>query len=77
MAVRNFWIEAEIDGRKTKLSGGPRSKDGGFILDIYQCMNGQSVPICAIRGEAKLDSVLTLTLLRPGNAPLLLSIGDR
>jgi hypothetical protein len=30
MATRNFWIEAEIDGRETPLAGGPRSKDGGM-----------------------------------------------
>ncbi len=23
MAIKNFWIEAEIDGRKTKWKGGP------------------------------------------------------
>ena len=30
MATRNFWIDAEIDGRETPLAGGPRSKDGGM-----------------------------------------------
>jgi hypothetical protein len=30
MATRNFWINAEIDGRETPLAGGPRSKDGGM-----------------------------------------------
>ena len=30
MATRNFWINAEIDGRKTPLAGVPRSKDGGM-----------------------------------------------
>jgi len=35
MAVRNFWLDATIDGRKTELSGGPRSKEGGFELTIY------------------------------------------
>ena len=40
MAVRNWWIEADVDGRKTPLSGGPRSKDGGFQLNIYQRVKG-------------------------------------
>jgi len=40
MAVRNWWIEADVDGRKTPLSGGPRSKDGGFQLTIYQRVKG-------------------------------------
>ncbi|MFA5398285.1 MAG: hypothetical protein WC346_19895 [Methanogenium sp.] len=33
--VRNFWLEASIDGRESSLSGGPRGKEGGFCLDIY------------------------------------------
>lgn len=35
MAVRNFWVDANIDGRQTMLSGGPRSRDGGMNVDIY------------------------------------------
>jgi len=34
MATRNFWINAEIDGRKTPLAGGPRSKDGGMDVTL-------------------------------------------
>jgi hypothetical protein len=34
MAIRNYWIDANIDGRKTRLTGGPRRKDGGFDLRI-------------------------------------------
>ena len=33
--VRNFWIEAEVDGRKTPIAFGPRSADGGFRLTVY------------------------------------------
>ena len=36
MRVRNFWIEADIDGRMTKLAGGPVSEDGGFTMRICQ-----------------------------------------
>ena len=36
MAIRNFWIEVEIDGRKTKLKGGPVSKDGEMKVKLYQ-----------------------------------------
>ena len=42
MALRNFWIEAQIDGRKTALTGGPVSKEGGFVLDIRQRDKGSS-----------------------------------
>jgi len=40
MAVRNFWIDADIDGRETMLSGGPRSKDGGMKIKIRQRDDG-------------------------------------
>ena len=34
--VRNFWIEVEIDGRRHSFEGGPRSKDGGYTVRVYQ-----------------------------------------
>lgn len=36
MAVRPFYISANISGRKTLLEGGPRSGDGAAIITIYQ-----------------------------------------
>lgn len=36
MAIRNFWIEVEIAGRKTKLKGGPANKLGGMKVTLYQ-----------------------------------------
>lgn len=33
--VRNFWLDARIDGRRSRFASGPRSRDGGFVLDIY------------------------------------------
>lgn len=32
--TRNFWIEADVDGRQSALEGGPRGKDGGIDLTI-------------------------------------------
>lgn len=40
MAVRNFWVDAHIDGRKTELSGGPVCKDGGMNVVIKQRSEG-------------------------------------
>lgn len=40
MAVRNFWIEADIDGRATMLAGGPRGKRDGMNVTIYQRDDG-------------------------------------
>ncbi len=51
MAVRNWWIEADIDGRKTSLSGGPRNREGGFSLRIYQRDNGSIMTAGTIRGH--------------------------
>lgn len=41
MAVRNFWVEADIDGYKTKVQGGPRRKEDGMNLTIYQREDGE------------------------------------
>lgn len=41
MAVRNFWIEAEVDGRSTKLKGGPQGKFGGMVIKLYQRKDGE------------------------------------
>ena len=57
MAVRNFRIECEIDGRKTKLSGGPQGKEGGFKLTVYIRDKGKSVHGCALVGRVNQDSL--------------------
>ncbi|MDD3039693.1 hypothetical protein [Bacteroides sp.] len=43
MAVRNFWVEASIDGRESKVAGGPRAKTDGMTTTIYQRDNGEIV----------------------------------
>ena len=40
MAVRPFFIEASIEGRETKLTGGTRFKDGSQEITIYQRNEG-------------------------------------
>lgn len=73
--MRNFWIEGEIDGRTTKLTGGPVRKDGGFDLTVYQRVEGESVAVATIRGRAtpytgdKHDDV-ELTLVIEGPTPM-------
>lgn len=39
--VRNFWIDADIDGRKETLSGGPNNKTGGMRAKIYMRDKGK------------------------------------
>ncbi len=53
MAVRNFYIDARIDGRKVRLSGGPQRKDGGFTLTITQRDKGMIVNALVIEGHAR------------------------
>ena len=48
MAVRNFWIEANIDGRETMLAGGPKNKSGGMYVNIYQRDDGGIVHAVSI-----------------------------
>jgi hypothetical protein len=63
MTVRNFWIEASIDGKNTLLSGGPQNKNGGFYMNIKQRSNGDITKALVIDGKEK-------------NGKLVLSIWD-
>jgi hypothetical protein len=42
VALRNFWIESKIDGRKNKLAGGPKSRNGELSTVLYIRNNGFS-----------------------------------
>ena len=53
MAVRPFWIVGDIDGRRSPLTGGPISGDGGFSLSIYQRVNGASEKVATIWGTSE------------------------
>lgn len=59
MAVRNFWIDADIDGRQTMLSGGPRSKDGGMEVNIYQRNDGGIHHTVKVNCRANGDNLIT------------------
>jgi hypothetical protein len=60
--VRNFWIDSSIDGRDSRLSGGPRSKTGGFSLTVYQRANGCVSRTLIIDGFANDNGELTLSV---------------
>ena len=51
-SVRNFWIEATIDGRKSRLEGGPVGKDGGMDVVIKMRDKGEIIVAYRIRCEA-------------------------
>lgn len=59
MAVRNFWVEAEIDGRETNAKGGPVRKDGGMEVTIYQRDDGQIKTVARIICRAYGNKLVT------------------
>lgn len=59
MALRNFYLTADIDGRETLLTGGPRAKNGMMTVEIRQRDDGSSVRafyIDCIENDGKLTS---------------------
>ena len=58
MAVRNFYVDAHIDGRATSLAGGPRNKEGEMTVRIYQRDDGAITEALMIDCEER-DGVLT------------------
>ena len=59
-AVRNFWIEADVDGMSSKLAGGPKSKEGGFELTILMREEGEVSTAMHVVGFADTDGELVL-----------------
>ncbi len=60
MAVRNWWISANVDGKQEPLESGPRAKDGGFDMTIYQRNEGGIVTALYVSGYALSDGKLRL-----------------
>jgi hypothetical protein len=60
--VRNFWIECEVDGRRTKVALGPQAKDGGFSLTVYQRSDGEVTKALQVQGRATIDTDGTIRL---------------
>ncbi len=58
--VRNFYLEAAIDGRDSTLSGGPVAKDGGIDLIVKQRANGEVTTALTITGYQMHEGRLTL-----------------
>jgi len=48
MAVRNFYLNARIDGRATPLTGGPQSKEGGLQLELTQRHKGAIITVLSV-----------------------------
>lgn len=58
--VRNFWVAGDVDGRRSPLSGGPRARDGGLSLTLYQRMEGQVAASLRVYCYAYRDGTLSL-----------------
>lgn len=48
--VRNFWIEAEVEGRKSKIAFGPQGKEDGFRLTVFMHNKGEVEEVAWIEG---------------------------
>lgn len=50
--VRNFWIDADVDGYTNRFGAGPRNKEGGFDLSIKMRNDGEIETAIRITGIA-------------------------
>jgi hypothetical protein len=62
MRVRNFWIETDVDGRKSTDGTGPNSGDGGFTTTLYIRDHGDVRKAVHITGQASRDGRMILTV---------------
>lgn len=61
MAVRPFYIEADIEGRKTPLAGGTARKDGTHTIEIHQRDEGAiTTPFKIRQYSTETDGVMYL-----------------
>lgn len=58
--VRNFWIELDVDGSKSRVETGPRNKEGGFSMVIRQRDGGDISTALVLRGYVLSNGQLVL-----------------
>jgi len=61
MAVRNFWVETTVDGQKTILGGGPKSKTGGVEVRFLMRDKGGKKVVASVIGTADDEGNLVLS----------------
>jgi len=71
--VRNFWIEAKVDGRKTPIAFGPQGKDGGFELTVHMRNKGEVERVLTMSGWVASNGMLCLSA-RTGDLALIANI---
>lgn len=62
MATRNFYINADIDGRATNLTGGPAGKTSGMSVTITQRDDSSIKTACVIDAQAYENGRLELKI---------------
>lgn len=62
--VRNFWLDADIDGKATRLSGGPVNKEGGMTATLK------------IRDDGTVHKALTINAFAYPDGRLLVNVFD-
>lgn len=65
--VRNFWLESVTDDGR-RVGTGPRARDGGMDVTLYQRDAGEVREALSILCRASADGTLTVTVRRPGYA---------
>jgi hypothetical protein len=79
MALRNWWIEAKMDDSDVVHTFGPRAKDSGFEISVYQRDDGQSKLALHIEafayedGRLQLDARMGSDFWRPGNSAIIVT----
>jgi hypothetical protein len=59
-AVRNFWVAGDVDGRRSRITGGPRARDGGISLTLFQRNKGCVAEVLKMKCLAREDGTLSL-----------------
>ena len=67
--MRNFYMKSMIDGRKTPITGGPRHKDGGMYITLYQKEKGESVEILSVLSTVLPNGKLKTVIRARGAEP--------
>lgn len=71
--VRNFWLELEVSGKRTRVATGPVAKEGGFDLTIKIRRNGEVHEAGYILGRADEHGALSVKWFPEGGSAVLLS----
>lgn len=70
MAVRNFYVSGDVDGRRTELTGGPVNKEGGMYLRITQRDDGSIRTAFTIRSWVRRNDGKLMTTVTNGEGAI-------